>query len=109
VKPGDVVITGIPNIDPYYAGMNYFFLDENDERYASYACDRGTRERWSNLPLLYTTNALAAQATTGRRLFVIVYEGRYETLLATARARHWRTQTVWPAGHGGGAVLIVNP
>jgi uncharacterized membrane protein YhaH (DUF805 family) len=107
LKPGDIVVSGIPNVDQYFPGANYFFLDQQDDRYTSYACNRGTIERWSSLPLLYTTDALAKQVATGRRIFLILYPGRYDRLRPVAEARHWNMQVAWT--NRGTTVMIINP
>jgi len=53
VRPGEVVITGIPSLEQYYSGFDYFFLDEEDLRYEAYVCQDGKTERWTNHPVLY--------------------------------------------------------
>lgn len=111
VQPGDVVVSGIPNIQPYYPGIDYFYLDDTDDRYRNYACNRGTTERWSSLPLLYKSQALADEVNKSRRTFIVTYPSRYARLQDTATALHWRTQLVRPSPdlELGARVMIVNP
>lgn len=107
-RPGDDVIIGIPSIDPYYRA-NFFFLQSDDERYDDYACPGGTPERWTNLPLLYGTDALAARVATGRRIFLVMYPELAQTMLAEGSRRHWREKLTWISPDGGNAVTVINP
>jgi hypothetical protein len=107
-RPGDDVIIGIPSIDEYYRA-NFFFLQSDDERYDDYACRGGTLERWTNLPLLYGNDALAARVATGRRIFLVMYGELEQTMLAEGRRRHWRERFAWISPDGGVPITIINP
>jgi hypothetical protein len=107
-RPGDDVIIGIPSIDEYYRA-NFFFLQSDDERYEDYACRGGTLERWTNLPLLYGSDALAARVATGRRIFLVMYGELEQTMLAEGRRRHWRERFAWISPDGGVPITIINP
>ncbi len=65
VAAGDVVITGIPNLDEYYDRFDYFFLDSEDSRYEAYVCRDGRTDRWTNHPLLFPED----QIETHRQLW----------------------------------------
>ncbi len=108
VKPGDMVVSGIPNIQPYYPDIDYFYLDEADDRYRNYACNRGTIERWSSLPLLYKSPALAAEVSKHQRTFIVIYPSRYNDLAAVADSLHWRTELVRSSRDRGAIVMIVS-
>ena len=94
VRPGDEVITGIPSLDPYYRA-DYFFLQSDDERYEDYACRGGKLERWTNLPLLYGTDALAARVAAGRRVLLVTYPEVARAMLTEGRDRPWRERLTW--------------
>ncbi len=108
VRPGDDVIIGIPSIDQYYRA-NFFFLQSDDERYDDYACRGGTTERWTNLPLLYGSDALAARVATGKRIFLLMYPDLAQTMLAEGRHRHWREKLTWISPDGGIPIATINP
>ena len=108
VRPGDEVIIGIPSLDPYYRA-NYFFLQSDDERYEDYACQGGTLERWTNLPLLYGTDALAGQVAAGRRILLVTYPEVAEAMLAEGHDRAWREQLTWISPDNGIAVTTIDP
>jgi hypothetical protein len=105
VHDGDIVMSGIPNVDQYYARTDFFFLDENDPRHDTYACSDGRTERWTNRPLLYSIEAMRPQIATGRRIFVILYPDWAETVLAEAGARGWQHELAWSLPGGGVQIL----
>ncbi len=107
-RSGDEVIIGIPSIDQYFRA-NFFFLQSDDERYDDYACGGGTVERWTNLPLLYGSDALAARVATGRRIVLAMYPELAQTMLAEGRRRHWREKFTWLSPDDGIAITIINP
>jgi hypothetical protein len=107
-QPGDEVIIGIPSIDPYYRA-NFFFLQSGDERYDDYACRGGAIERWTNLPLLYGSDALAAKVAAGRRILLVMYPELAQAMLAEGSRRHWREELTWISPDEGVAVTIINP
>lgn len=104
----DVVVTGVPPIPQYYAGVDYSFMDEEDDRYFAFACTRGTVDRWSNLPLLYPTDALAEVVAGGQRVFIVLFEGRAERLVQERRRRGWNVRTELPTRQQDIAVVVVN-
>ena len=104
--PGDEVIIGIPSLDPYYRA-NYFFLQSDDERYEDYACQGGKLERWTNLPLLYGTDALAARVAAGKHVLLVLYPELAQAMLAEGRDRPWREQLTWISPDGGVTVISI--
>lgn len=107
VRPGDVVITGIPTLDQYYGGVDYFFLAADDPRYESYLCPDGRRERWTGHPVLYTMDALGSMISSGRRVFATVYADSEEDLLAAARSHGWYSRRAWTTENGNTHVLLI--
>jgi hypothetical protein len=107
IEPGDVVITGIPNLDQYYDRFDYFFLDEDDARYDSYVCRDGRTDRWTNHRLLYTDDALASIVASGRRVYASLYSYAEKSLQAGAEARGWSVTRVWTSAEEGSDVLLI--
>lgn len=107
VRPGDVVLTGIPNLVQYYAGLDYFFLEEDDPRYDAYVCQDRKTERWTGHTVLYGERALEPVVSTGHRLYVIVYRDVEERLQTAARKSGWSVARVWAAEYGGSHVLLI--
>jgi hypothetical protein len=107
VRPGDVVITGMPSLDQYYDRIDYFFLNENDSRYEAYVCRDGVTERWTNRPVLYTVEALKPIVASGRRVFISVYRADEERLLNYGPSAGWSVTPAWKAGHGYPEVLLI--
>jgi len=103
-----VVISGIPTIPQYYSGASFSFLDEDDDRYFAYACQRGTFERWSNLPLLHETDSLDDFVDQGTRLVIVLYPSRMERLVVAAQQKGWKYAVEWPTKQRDVAVVTVN-
>ena len=102
------MIIGIASLDPYYRA-NYFFLQSDDDRYDDYACRDGTEERWTNLPLLYGTDALAGRVATGRRVFLVAFPEVAQAMLAEGRKRPWQERLAWLSPDNGIAVTAIDP
>jgi hypothetical protein len=100
VQPGDVVFSGIPNLDQYYAGFDYFYLDGEDNRLDAYVCPDGRTERWTNHPVLYDADALKSAVDSGHRVYGTVYSDVEERLRRDAAARGWSTTRVYTARDG---------
>jgi hypothetical protein len=107
-RPGDVVITGIPNLDQYSRRIDYFFLDEKDTRYESYVCPDGVTERWTNHPVLYTLIALNPVVAGGHRVFAILYRADEERLEAYATDAGWSIERVWTGLYAKSDVLLIS-
>jgi hypothetical protein len=107
VRPGEVVITGIPNLEQYYGGFDYFFLDEEDLRYEAYVCQDGKTERWTNHPVLYGERALKPIVASGRRVYASLYPDDEDRLRAVAQSEGWSIRRVRTAGYGQTDVLLI--
>lgn len=107
VKPGDVVIAGIPSLDQYYGHIDYFFLDEGDSRYESYVCPDDKTERWTNHRVLYSMDALKPIVESGRRVYVNVYAPSERHLKEYAAAAGWTVAGVWTAKYGTAHMMLV--
>jgi hypothetical protein len=104
VRPGDVVIAGIPNLDEYYPRFDYFFLDAQDNRYDAYVCRDHRTERWTN-HLLLTEAALQPIVAAGHRVFAVLYadaEGRLRSAMANGSVTR-----VWTTRYGDTDILLI--
>jgi hypothetical protein len=106
-RPGDAVITGIPNLAPYYADFDYFFLDEEDGRYESYVCRDGVTERWTDHRLLHSMQALRSVAAAHGRIYASVYPEVETRLERAAATEGWVVTRVWKTSHGDADVLLI--
>ena len=107
VQRGDVVISGIPSLDPYYGDFNYFFLSDGDGRYEDYLCRDGRTERWTHHAVLYTLNALDTLLDAGHPVFATVYPETEQVLLAVAPSKGWSVVRVWASVDGNSDVLRI--
>jgi hypothetical protein len=74
VPDRDIVITGYHVLDYYYPKVAYFFVDHRDDAFGEWSCHRGTTERWTNKPMLYTIEGLEAAIPERGRAFVVVFD-----------------------------------
>jgi hypothetical protein len=88
--PGqDLVIISFPGVDFYYPHSDYYFVAESDPRFESWSCRRGATQRWSNLPMIYSYEALNAKVATGRRVWMVLEPGGMQPILARFRPGDW--------------------
>ncbi len=100
VRPGDVVVSGIPNLDQYYGGFDYFYLDEEDNRYDAYVCANGGTDRWTNHRILYKADALKSVVDSGHRVYGSVYSDVEARLRRDAQSQGWTVKPVYTAMDG---------
>ncbi|MBV8741635.1 MAG: hypothetical protein JOZ12_07595 [Sinobacteraceae bacterium] len=92
VVPGqDIVIDAYPGVD-FYAAADFYFMTQSDPRFEVYSCRRGTVQRWSNLPLLSSYDALRSQLTSGRRIWLVLEAGRLPAVVGQLPAGDWQLQ-----------------
>ena len=107
VQPGDVVVSGIPNVDQYYDGFDYFYLDEEDNRYDAYVCADDRTERWSNHQVLYKPVALESIAASGHRVYAILYGDVEQRLKSDVQIRGLNFTRVYTAIDGNTDIVSV--
>jgi hypothetical protein len=107
VAAGDVVITGIPNLDEYYDRFDYFYLDSEDSRYEAYVCRDGRTDRWTNHPLLFPEDQLKPIVGSGHRVFASVYPDTERHLRALALSEGWSIERVWKSNYGDNDLLLI--
>jgi hypothetical protein len=92
-RPGrDIVITSFPGVDFYYRQSDFYFIPETDPRFEPYSCRRGTIQRWSNLPMIHSYDALLAKAAGGRRIWMVLEPSRMPAVLAKFPSGVWTLQ-----------------
>lgn len=108
VRPGDLVVTGIPNLDPYYNAVDYVYIDAEDDRYDAYVCRDGHTDRWTNHPLLHGDAALKSLLDGGHRVFATVYPDTEKRLLSDS-TRGFTIERVRTDAYGQADVLLLTP
>ena len=107
-QPGDLVLLSIPTLDQYYHRANFFFLPQGDPRYEEDACGQPPVDRWTGLPLLYGTDALATKVAAGQRILVVMYPYQVPAMLLAGQRRGWPERLAWESEEGGMAVIAIN-
>lgn len=103
----DVVVNGFPSVDFYYPDFDYTYIDSRSQRFPAYACDRGTRERWGNLPLLYTDAALEQRLVQGQPTYLVA-SNRMAPQLLERYASH-EPRIVWTSIERGIDIIRFEP
>jgi hypothetical protein len=85
----DLVVIAFPGVDFYYPKSDYYFVSAADPRFESWACSRGSVQRWSNLPMIHSYAALRAKVTTGRRMWLVLEPSGMQPLLAALPPQSW--------------------
>jgi hypothetical protein len=78
---GTVVVSTLQSLDYYAPEVAYFFVARGDFNFESYACQRGTIERWSNRPLLSSVQDLEAIINQNAQTYLVTYADRLGALL----------------------------
>jgi hypothetical protein len=91
----DLVVNGVPTVDFYYSGFDYTYIDWQHRRFQAYACRQGTVERWGNLPLLYSVEAIQSKIEGADRAFLVIDGQRVDGFLV--RLARWQPQVTWSA------------
>lgn len=99
----DLVINAFPSVDHYYRNFDFTFIDSRSQRFEAYACRRGTRERWGNLPLLHSESALESRIAAADRT-VLVVSSRQRPAFMRDLAR-WHPRIAWTSLDGGLDIL----
>jgi hypothetical protein len=69
----DLIVNAVPSVDFYYKDFDFTYVDEDNQRFKAYACERGGIERWGNLPLLSNLATLQERIAAHARTFVVLY------------------------------------
>ena len=91
--PGkDIVIDSFPGVDFYYPQSDFYFVADTDPRFEVWSCSRGTRQRWSNLPMIHSYDTLVTKATSGRRVWMVLEAATMDQILAKFPRDAWTLQ-----------------
>ena len=101
----DLVISGqgVAALDFYYPDFDFVFLDPDDQRLLAWACQLGTVERWSNLPLVYSVAELRARIAASPRSFLVVDSRLLDSVLADLEGLNPRV--AWSNDYGYHTIL----
>ncbi len=94
----DLLINGVPTVDFYFTRFDFTYIDWQHRRFEAYACRRGTLERWGNLPLLYTVEAVEAQIANADQAFLVIDGQRLDGFLQ--RLTPWQPRVKWSSLDG---------
>ena len=86
----ELVVNGVHGFDHYYSGIDYFYVDQQDPNFVDWTCRRGTVDRWSNYPLLYSVDALAVKVAENQRAYLVAFTYDRDAILASLVALHPR-------------------
>jgi hypothetical protein len=104
-RRGDSVVDAVQGLDFYDHALNYFYVDRTDFNFESYSCQYGTRDRWSNLPLLQSAHDIGGVISRHSTTYVVTYSTRVAPLVAGLPQYH--PQLAWSQGHL--AVIAFSP
>jgi hypothetical protein len=101
----DLVISGpgVASLDFYYPQLGFVYLEPDDQRLSAWACQQGTIERWSNLPLVYRLAELEARILASERAFIVIDPRREEEFLS--QIERLRPEVAWRNEYGHHAVI----
>jgi hypothetical protein len=96
--PGTALVNGYPGVDYYFQKFDFAYIDKENQRYEAYACNRGTVERWGNLPLLSSAEELDSKTADSERVLIVVDTPSLKELLRRLAAR--RPIVAWTSVDG---------
>jgi hypothetical protein len=86
--PGrDLIVNAMPSVDFYFRRFDYTYIDQDSQRYNAYACNQGATERWGNLSLLSTLDALRNRIDQHALSFVVLYARQWPEFAAALPAQ----------------------
>lgn len=88
IGEGKVVISAFQSLDYYVPQVAYFYVARDDFNYESYACHRGTVERWSNRTLLSAVPDLERVIGEHAQTYLVTYADRLGPLLPRLSRYH---------------------
>ncbi|MEO8464120.1 MAG: glycosyltransferase family 39 protein [Gammaproteobacteria bacterium] len=108
-KPTDLVISGqgIASLDFYYPRLDFVFVDPSDARLGGWSCQRGTVDRWSNRPLVYSVPELRQRIAASPRSFIVIDSRLLDSVLADLQGLN--PEVAWSNEYGGHAILRMGP
>lgn len=104
--PDSLVINGYPTADFYFKEFDFAYIGLDNQRYAAYACQQGTVERWGNLPLLSDTAGLDAQIARSDTTFIVIDTPTRAALVRDLAA--WHPRVAWTSVDGYISILVID-
>lgn len=83
----DIVVNGVHGVDYYYPYARYFYVDYHSSNFYDWSCKRGTIDRWTNLPLVYTIEDLRRKTSQARATYFITWTFAAPDFLAALAER----------------------
>ncbi|MGH2567923.1 MAG: hypothetical protein ACRDGA_06250, partial [Bacteroidota bacterium] len=96
---------GVTALDFYYPGIDFVYVDPSDQRLQAWSCQRGTVERWSNLPLVYKMATLESQIEAHPRSYIVISVREAEEF--AARLGRFNPRIVRVADAGSPVILLI--
>jgi hypothetical protein len=100
-----LVINGYPTVDFYYKDFDFTYIGLDNQRYWAYSCQRGTKERWGNLPLLSDSAGLDAQIARSDNAFIVIDTVSRDALLRDLAV--WHPRVAWTSLDGSISILVI--
>jgi hypothetical protein len=88
VPASGIVINSVHGLDKYYGHFRYFYAETGNRSFADWSCRHGTVDRWSNDPLLYGAESLAAAVGPGAKAYLVTFGYDNEATLQSLAALH---------------------
>ena len=106
-SPGSLKINGYPSVDFYFRDFDFAYIGPGNHRYWTYSCQRGTVERWGNLPLLTAIADLQQQISRSGHAYIVIDTPSREALLTGLSA--WHPRVEWTSRDGYISILTIDP
>lgn len=102
----DLLISGpgIARLDFYYPNLDFVYVDPSDQRLRAWSCQRGTVERWSNLPLVYRPAELEARIQASPRTYLVIDSRWTEDFLP--QLQHLEPDIAWVNDYGNHTIVV---
>jgi len=103
--PSLYVVNVSPGSDYYFKNYDATYLERTQQRYGAYACSRGTRERWGNLPLVDNPQALEQGIEQHGGAYLVVSSRESERFVS--EFAKWSPKVVYKTADGDVHVLAL--
>jgi hypothetical protein len=100
-----LLVNAVPGTDYYFRNFDVSYIDQGSRRFRAYACERGTKDRWSNLPLVYSVAQLRERIAQVGNAFIVV--GQHDAPFFFEGLSAWNPRTVWKSLDGEIMILAV--
>lgn len=98
-------VNAYPSADYYFADFDFAYLDREGRRFRAFACSRGTKERWGNLPLIYAMPALREKIALAGGAFIVA--SAEDAKWFREQLAQWQPRVAWRSLDGNIEVLAL--